>query len=353
MFDNTTLCIFASAAILLSACGDENTYVTQGDNKPSVSVLESGKKLYKQPCDSTNIGSQLYVKDSSSMYFCDGEDWISMKGTDGKDGDDGTSCTAKKIEKDNRTGYILTCGKDVVDTLWDGKNGQDGKDGVGKDGSSCTTEAIKDGYKVICGGDSVGVVKNGEKGEKGEDFTAITGTKGYFKDFRNENDYSTLVYGTQTWLYEELEFIPAENDSVKSYDLCSENVKFKDEDDDYEYAFCGEKYKHVYFYTWEAAKISCPEGWHLPDSTEWAIPLENEIWPVEYHLFQYMYRNSSEMFEFVNRVPIPVFRWTSMESGSDSAYAAYFGYFPEGKYFGFTKLHKQDAVPVNCIKDSD
>ena len=54
-----------------------------------MSTIESGKKLDKLKCESENAGDLVFVKDYAEVYFCDGEEWLPMKGEDGEKGDKG------------------------------------------------------------------------------------------------------------------------------------------------------------------------------------------------------------------------------------------------------------------------
>lgn len=151
-------------AFSLSACGDDVTEVTE-IHQDGMAILENGKKLSKEVCDSTNVGDMLFVMDSSAAFICDGKSWQTLKGADGakgnpgKDGDSGVSCEIQAVEN----GYKILCGGDSVGVV---KNGENGK--PGEAGASCSVAPIKDGYKVVCDGDSVGVVKNGENGKPGD-----------------------------------------------------------------------------------------------------------------------------------------------------------------------------------------
>ena len=261
--------LFLSSAFLFG-CGDENT--TEITQVVGMQVLEAGESMPK--CTVDNEGAMVYSVDSAEAYYCVNRKWVSMKGEKGEDGKKGA---------DGKNGAAGA----------DGKDGKDGKDGAagadGKDGSSCTAKALKNGkgYKVVCGGDSVGVVLNGEKGDPGvKGDSGVAGTscsaeevaggvkitctdgktytlsngadgkdgrnfeEGWMVDHRDYHIYKIVTIGTQTWMAENLNYETdagsyCYNDSTK---YCS---------------------KYGRLYTWAAATKACPEGWHLPDTTEW------------------------------------------------------------------------------------
>ena len=72
---------------------------------------------------------------------------------------------------------------------------------------------------------------------------------GTFKDGRDGKTYKTIVIGTQTWMAENLNYA-TENGTC--YDKDSANCEVFGR-----------------YYAWDEALTACPEGWHLPDSTEW------------------------------------------------------------------------------------
>lgn len=84
--------------------------------------------------------------------------------------------------------------------------------------------------------------------------------------------YEIIGIGSQMWMAENLAYLPAINNSddisdvdpfyyVYGYDGTSvssaENVRNYD--------------KYGVLYNWEAAKITCPSGWHLPSNEEWIV----------------------------------------------------------------------------------
>ena len=325
------LLALAASTLMFAACGDEVTEIHQD----GMAVLEKGEKLSKQACDEANVGEMLFVMDSSEVFFCDGKSWQTLKGekgadgTDGsdgkdgkdgkdgvrgekgdkgskgdsgKDGDNGTSCTAKSVKnKAGLEGVEVTCGKTVVDTIWNGEKGDSGKDG--DNGTSCTAKSVKnkaglEGLEVTCGETVVDTIWNGEKGDNGEagksayEIAKENGFEGteaewlesmkgpFIQDKRDGKIYKTVKIGDQVWMAENLNYSVNPGKQSWCYNDSAE--------------YC-EKYGRLY--TWAAAIDSvalandkdnpqtcgylinctlptvvqgvCPEGWHLPDTTEW------------------------------------------------------------------------------------
>lgn len=100
---------------------------------------------------------------------------------------------------------------------------------------------------------------------------------GSFTDSRDGHVYKTITLGTQTWMAENLAYLP---DVFAPRNSSGEFPRY------YVYGYNGtdplnakleENYKTFgVLYNWPAALIVCPEGWHLPSADEWDI-LENYL----------------------------------------------------------------------------
>ncbi len=91
-----------------------------------------------------------------------------------------------------------------------------------------------------------------------------------FIDTRDDRTYQTVKIGDQWWMSENLAWLPSVNPPS---DMSSNQPKY------YVYGYSGTnindaKSKSTYktygaLYNWNAANISCPNGWHLPSQSEW------------------------------------------------------------------------------------
>ena len=93
-----------------------------------------------------------------------------------------------------------------------------------------------------------------------------------FTDNRDGNQYKSIKIGTQTWMAENLAYLPSVNSPsdesdtdpryyVEAYDGNSvDDAKVTDNYEDY-----------GVLYNWPAASEACPTGWHLPSDDEWKV----------------------------------------------------------------------------------
>ncbi|MFC2118091.1 FISUMP domain-containing protein [Bacteroidota bacterium] len=100
---------------------------------------------------------------------------------------------------------------------------------------------------------------------------------GTFKDTRDSSIYKVVQIGEQKWMSENLAFLPSVSDSMEGsvtepyyyvYGYGGTNVNEAKATKNYT--------SYGALYNWEAAKIACPKGWHLPSDEEWKT-LELEI----------------------------------------------------------------------------
>ena len=328
--------VFLSAlvgGVLLSACGDDVTKVTNVTNEVSgMETVASADSL--GTCDSASVGKTAFARDEQTVYVCSDSGWIAFSRKSEVAG-----CVAEILS--DSSGYKIVCGEDSVGVIKNGENGKNGEKGdAGENGTSCTVEILSDGtgYKVVCGDDSVGVILNGsgcsladngdgivsqvcgedtirlykafcggtpydpEKafcfeysiyscGERPYDPTRefcreetiynLCGESSYdpskeFCDFRDANIYGYVVIGKQTWMAENLNYAYPELVGKDPISFCYGDKSVN----------C-DLYGRLY--TWAAAMDTlatgcgagkmcsenenvrgvCPEGWHMPSDAEW------------------------------------------------------------------------------------
>ena len=158
---------------MLTACGDEVTEVTNVN--ASLDIVEKYKELPK--CEESVYGSLNYVEDSSQVFACTSDGWVSLKGEKGAKGADGKSA------------YELS-GTDKTLEEWLASL-------KGKNGESCTTKAVEGGgVEVSCPGSEPVVIKNGTNGENGMSCNIVSDKDGVvtIQCGEGENAKTTELY---------------------------------------------------------------------------------------------------------------------------------------------------------------
>jgi len=95
--------------------------------------------------------------------------------------------------------------------------------------------------------------------------TVQTGT---FTDTRDNYQYNTVTINGQTWLAENLVYLP---------DVCASDASCGYWVYDYQGTDVNAAKAHANYadygvlYNWEMAKTGCPDGWHLPTTEEWSL----------------------------------------------------------------------------------
>jgi len=89
-----------------------------------------------------------------------------------------------------------------------------------------------------------------------------------FRDVRDGATYETVQIGKQVWMAENLRFLPRADDE-ESFDEPEYFVYGYEGSDVTAAKATNEFRKYGALYNWKAARNACPEGWHLPDTTEW------------------------------------------------------------------------------------
>ena len=98
-------------------------------------------------------------------------------------------------------------------------------------------------------------------------------------DTRDHKVYKTIVIGNQTWMAENLAWLPSldyfgiadrSDPYTKTYHVYRNNDDVKAASQDKSIVKESETYlKYGVLYNFAAAKTACPSGWHLPTDKEW------------------------------------------------------------------------------------
>lgn len=267
-----------ASAMFFVACGDDESKAV--DVYDDVGrVLGTGEELSSEQCDSTTVGKRIFVTDSAESYFCDGRDWLLLKGGAGDRGPAGSN---------GKKGAIGDKGETGDSALYEGGRGFVGKKGKPGDSSDVDCKIASDSAGII--------TFKCSDGKKSKLYTALCGDSGYdpmdyfclngslysnaeyFLDARDNHVYRYAVLGkgnsARAWMLENLNY--ELNDGEQSW--CYLNLS----------ANC-EKYGRLY--TWAAVlneseeecgygqkcnlanplKGVCPDGWHVSTKDEWQM----------------------------------------------------------------------------------
>ncbi|MCX6223946.1 MAG: hypothetical protein NTV01_04235 [Bacteroidia bacterium] len=95
-----------------------------------------------------------------------------------------------------------------------------------------------------------------------------------FQDARDKRIYSMVTIGKQTWMAENLAYLPAIDYPSSGSKTRPWYYVFSYNDGDYPAAVATAEpafFITGVLYNWPAAKSACPPGWHLPSDEEWKV----------------------------------------------------------------------------------
>ena len=96
------------------------------------------------------------------------------------------------------------------------------------------------------------------------------GEVGTFSDSRDGRSYSYKRYGSQTWMTENLAYLPEVYSSAGGSDGSRYYYVYGYEGEDVTAAKAEANYStYGALYNWDAASYECPAGWHLPSSSDY------------------------------------------------------------------------------------
>lgn len=270
--------LLPALAVLFASCGDEVTNVTS----TGLSVIQKGEKMVE--CTEDNVGDVVLVEDSATVFYCADGEWRTMNGRDGTPGADGINGKNGKDGQSAKDTVVIN-NRDTV--IVEKRDTVVVRDSVTVFDSTVVfdttvvhdTTVVYDTTVVL---DTAVVLYTPEYDTVPTDFLnqemLADGKYGILVDKRDGKVYRTVKIGTQTWMAQNLDYTDG---TIMSY--CYDN----------DAANC-KKYGRLYYWaqanalqhsynTQRAAKATapadsiirypnrglCPEGWHVPDSTEW------------------------------------------------------------------------------------
>lgn len=102
------------------------------------------------------------------------------------------------------------------------------------------------------------------------DWCSIPSNCGSFVDGRDGITYKWTKIGTQTWMAQNLAYLPSVNDSGEWSETLGRYYVYGLKTNDLAAARQTANYlTYGVLYNYPAAQTACPSGWHLPDTTEW------------------------------------------------------------------------------------
>ena len=96
--------------------------------------------------------------------------------------------------------------------------------------------------------------------------------KGTFVDSRDGTEYKTIKIGNQTWMAENLKYLPSVVGPATGSSTDPYYYVYGYQGTDVATAKATTNYQNYgVLYNWTAATTACPAGWHLPTDAEWNV----------------------------------------------------------------------------------
>lgn len=398
--DSKRFATFVLPLCVLAACGDDVTKVTNVTQETSkLEVVASVDSLGK--CTAERSGEMKFAQKENAVFFCADSAWqnVSMAGEDSS-AENGKGCS---IVDDGMGTVTQVCGEDTVtfnkgicgSSPYEPLKGFCFEDSVysceGKPYDPSKKFCYEKAVYALCGGkpyDPTDPVWKCIDGRIAMEFT----------DKRDKQTYAAVKIGEQIWMAENLNFAypkltlsESETDSTESAALDSISFCYRNDP-----ANC-EKYGRLY--TWAASMDSvavlgdsagfgcgygvdcsptypvrgiCPEGWHMPDTTEW-FALKNFIEKQlsDTALVGYALKSTSEWIS--NGIGSDIFGFKGLPAGYLNVYELEFSGIQRSSYFwsssasdkasyafsldyeestlGYSSDGRYFAQSVRCVKD--
>ncbi len=179
---------------------------------------------------------------------------------------------------------------------------------------------------------SIGSDEGGEKPESIEGSSNTTNDEGTFIDSRDGKTYKWVKFGNKKWMVENLQYVPSEG-NFWVYDNNTSNIS-----------------KYGYLYDWETSKTVAPEGWHLPNDSEWSELVSNfETNSLNYDTVFYAQYGGYNDNSYYKSIDVFGMWWSNDEKKENIAIV----YYISSDYNGLGKsgYGKTLGLSIRCVKD--
>ena len=223
--------------LALAACGGDSKIADPARDTELAEMVDTVASNFDNlpSCTRNHEGVTAYVEDEEKAYVCDGDDWTedgSLTNAILPDSEKKSSSSAKAKSSSNKASDSSSSDKSQSSSSAV-KTSSSSKDGKSSSSSS----------SVILLGCKTETEDNCEYGTLTDDRDGLT--------------YKTVKIGEQWWMAENLNYRYIQQTAEED----SSSYCYNDDP-----ANCA---KYGRLYQWSAAMVVCPEGWHLPDTTEW------------------------------------------------------------------------------------
>ena len=288
--------------LALAACGGDSNGTDPARDAELAEMVDTVVSTFEDltVCTDKREGSTAYVEDEKKAYVCESKRWtandsltelILDKDSDSAEGtepgemadtvvsvfDDLLACTknregATAYVEDEDTAYVCKKGLWVVDDSLTKAIQPDSekKSSSSVKAKSSSNETSDSGSAKSQSSSSVVKASSSSKDGKSNSSSSSVvplGCKtetednceyGTLTDDRDGQTYKTVKIGEQWWMAENLNYRYIQQTAEED----SSSYCYNDDP-----ANCA---KYGRLYLWSAAMVVCPEGWHLPDTTEWS-----------------------------------------------------------------------------------
>ena len=321
-------------AALLVACGDDGSSnpVTDSDEDSSSSVIASD---VKQSGDSKSSSSS--AKSSSSSAKSSSSSSGKAKSSSSAESSSSGKSSSSKTSVPSSSSAKSSSSEKKTDSSSSTKSSSSSS--VDSSSSSVKSSSSSVAYVEPCRTDRVDTCEYGT-----------------LTDERDGQTYKTVKIGTQTWMAENLNYAYLQ----PTAELDSSSFCYRDSA-----SYC-EKYGRLY--SWDVAINICPDGWHLPDTTEWNTLFaavggsstagkmlkstsgwKNSGNGTDAYSFAVLpagYGDNGKTYDFKGS---DADFWSSTEYDSSYAYDVLMNYYDDVAYL--FNLAKRQAFSVRCVKD--